>query len=84
MVTKFVEEEGIEEVIIKNIVIMLLLYTDDVVLFVKFNLEDVQKLMRALQMFYKYTKMSVNSSKMIIVLMKSQNKEKACIVYNNK
>ena len=71
MVTKFVEEEGIEEVIIKNIVIMLLLYTDDVVLFVKFNLEDVQKLMRALQMFYKYTKMSVNSSKASIMLVKS-------------
>ena len=33
MIFKFSKEEGIEEVIIKNLVIMLLLYADDVVLF---------------------------------------------------
>ena len=30
MVVKFVKEEGVEEVVIGNVVIMLLLYVDDV------------------------------------------------------
>ena len=33
MVLEFVKEKGIEEVVIKNVVIMLLLYADDVVLY---------------------------------------------------
>ena len=48
MVTKFVKEEGIKEVIIWNVVIMLLLYTDDVIFFA-ITLVDAQKFMRALK-----------------------------------
>ena len=40
-------DEGIKEVITENVVIMLLLYTDDVVLFAK-TLGDAQKIMKAL------------------------------------
>ena len=46
MAAKFANEEIIEEVVIKNIIIMLLLYADDVMNFAN-TLEDAQKLMRA-------------------------------------
>ena len=48
-------EEGIEEVVIKNVVIMLLLYEDDVVLFANTSW-DAQKLMRALEEFCTHMK----------------------------
>ena len=44
MVTKFVKEKCVEEVAIENVVIMLLLYADDVVLLAN-TLGDAQKLM---------------------------------------
>ena len=47
MVAKFVKKEGIEEVVIRNVVIMLLLYAD--VLFFANTLGDAQKLMKALE-----------------------------------
>ena len=47
MVTKFVKEECVEEVVIGNVVIMLLLYADDVVLFAN-TLGDAQKLVKVL------------------------------------
>ena len=51
MVTKFVKEECVEEVPIGNVVIMLLLYADDVLL--ANALGDAQKLMKALEVFRK-------------------------------
>ena len=47
---EIVKQEGIEEVVIGNVIIMFLLYIDDVVLFAN-TLGDVQKLMRALEEF---------------------------------
>ena len=55
MVAKFVKEEGVEEVVIGNVVIMLLLYADDVVLLAN-TLGDAQKLMKALEFFCMHTK----------------------------
>ena len=47
MVAKFIKKEGVEKVVIGNVVIMFLLYVNDVMLFAK-NLGDVQKLIRTL------------------------------------
>ena len=58
IVTKFVKEEGTEDVTIGNVIIMLLLYVDDVVLLPN-TLEDAQKLMRTLEMLCKDAKMGV-------------------------
>ena len=63
MVANFVTEKGIEEVPIGNVVITLSLYVDDEVLFAN-TLENAQKLMRALEEYFMYTKLSVKSSKM--------------------
>ena len=62
MVAEFVKEECVEEVAIGNVVIMLLLYENNVVLFANI-LGDAQKLMKALEIFCMHTKLSVNSSK---------------------
>jgi hypothetical protein len=69
MITKFVKDEGIEYKI------KLLFYANDIVLFAN-NLEDAQKLMKILKRFCIHNKVSVNSSKTKIMLVKSQNKEK--------
>ena len=79
MVTKFVKEEHIKQVIIGIVIIMLLLHTDDVVVFVN-TFEDAQKL---LEVFGKHVKMGVKGSKRKIILVKSQNNEKPFIIYNN-
>ena len=71
MIANFVKE-GIEEVVIGNVVIMLLLYTYDVVFFAN-TLGDAQKLMKALEKICTHTKLSVNNSKEIM-LVKSQKK----------
>ena len=47
------------------------------------TLGDAQNLMRALEDFCIYTKLNANSSKMKIVLVKIQNKDKPYIMYNN-
>ena len=39
--------------------------------------------MRALEQFCTHTKLSVNSSKSEIMLMKRQNKDNSCIMYND-
>ena len=69
MATKFVKEECVEEVGFGNAMIMHLLYADDVVLFAN-TLGDAQKLMKALEIFCMHTKLSVNSSKTKIMLVK--------------
>ena len=56
MVQEYVEQEGIEKVGIGNMVMMLLLYTDDVVLLahtilLAHTLEDAQKRMMVLEAF---------------------------------
>ena len=61
---------------------MFLLYADNVVLFAN-TLGDAQKLMKALEKFCMHTKLSVNSSKTKIMLVKSQKRDKPCIMYNN-
>ena len=70
MVARFVKE-GVEEVAIGNVVVMLLLYADDVVFFASTS-GDAQKLMKASEKYCMHTKLSVNSSK-----IKSQKKDKA-------
>ena len=50
---------------------MLLLYVDNVLLFVN-TLGDAQKLIRELEEFHMHTKLSVNSSKTKDILVKSQ------------
>ncbi|MCO5550705.1 hypothetical protein L7F22_004195 [Adiantum nelumboides] len=81
MVLEFMQQEGIEEVMIGNAVIMLLLYADDVVLLAH-SLEDAQKLMIALENFCLHSGLIVNGSKTKVMLVKTLNKEKPCIVYN--
>ena len=61
---------------------MLLLYADDVVCFAN-TLGDAQKLMKGLENNSRHTKLSVNSSKTKIMLVKSKKKDKPCIMYNN-
>ena len=73
MIAKFVKEEGVEEVAIGNVAIMLLLYVDDAV-FSANTLGDAQKLTKALENFCIHTKLSVNSSKTNIMFLKSQKK----------
>jgi hypothetical protein len=53
-----------------DVEVMNLLYVDDVVLFAN-TLEDVQKLMKILERFCMHSKLSVNSSKTEIMLVKS-------------
>ena len=73
MVAKFVKEEGVDKVVIGNVVIMLLLYADDVVLFAH-TIGDAQKLLKALENIFMHTKSSINGSKTKIMLVKSQEK----------
>ena len=72
MFAKFVKE-GVKEVASGNVVIMLLLYANDVVLFSNI-VGDAQKLMNVLEKNYMHTKLSVNNSKTKIMLVKSQKK----------
>ncbi|MCO5590830.1 hypothetical protein L7F22_044805 [Adiantum nelumboides] len=81
MVLEFMQQEGIEEVMIENAMVMLLLYADDVVLLAH-SLEDAQKLMIALKNFCLHSGLIVNGSKTKVMLVKTLNKEKPCIVYN--
>ena len=82
MFAKFVKEEGIQEVAIMNVVIMFY-YTQDIMVFFSNTLEDAQKVTRALDEFHWYTKFNVNDFKTNIMLVKSQIKDKPCIMYNN-
>ncbi|MCO5609736.1 hypothetical protein L7F22_063968 [Adiantum nelumboides] len=77
IVLEFMQQEGIEEVMIGIAVIILLLYADDVMLLAH-SLEDAQKRMIALENFCLHSGLIVNGSK----LVKTLNKEKPCIVYN--
>ena len=70
MVAKFVKEDCVEEVAIGNVVIMRLLYADEVVLFGN-TLGDVEKFMKALGKLCMHTKLSGNNSKTKIMLVKS-------------
>ena len=67
MIVKFVKEENIEEVVIGNVVIMILLYADDAIFFANI-IGDAQILMSALEEFFMYIKLRVNSSKKILRL----------------
>ena len=69
MVLDFMQEEGIEEVMIRNAVVKLLLYADDVVLLAH-KLEDAQKLMVVLENFCLHSGLIVNSSKTKVILVK--------------
>ena len=80
MFAKFVKEEGIQEVAIMNVVIMFY-YTQDIMVFFSNTLEDAQKVTRALDEFHWYTKFNVNDFKTNIMLVKSQIKDKPCIMY---
>ncbi|MCO5588640.1 hypothetical protein L7F22_042597 [Adiantum nelumboides] len=76
MILEFMQQEGIEEVMIPNSVIVLLLYADDVVLLAH-SLADAQKLMIALENFCLHS-----GSKTKVMLEKTLNEEKPCTVHN--
>ena len=65
MVDKFIKEEGVKEISIGTIVITLLLYVNDVVVYANNRvlcantLGDAQKIMKALENFRMHTKLSV-------------------------
>ena len=61
---------------------MLLLYVDDVILLANAS-GDAQKLMRTLKECFMATKLSVDSSKTYIMLVKSHDKDNPCIMYTN-
>ena len=82
MVAKFVKDECVEEVAIRNVVIMLLLYANDVILFA-ITLGYAQKLMKALEKISMHSKLRVNSSKTKVMIVKSHKNDKSCIMYNN-
>ena len=52
-------------------------------MFLANTLGDAQKLMKALEKNCMHTKLSVNSSKTKIMLVKSKKRDKSCIMYNN-
>ena len=58
MVANFVKEEGVEEVAIGNVIIMLLLYAHDVMLFAN-TLGDAQKLMTTLEILCMHMKVLI-------------------------
>ena len=62
MITKFVKDKGVEEVPIRNVVIMLWFYVDDEVFFAN-TLENAQKLMRAFEEYFMYTKLGAKALK---------------------
>ena len=73
MVTKFAQEECVEEVVIRDVVITLLLYADDVVFFAN-TLGNAQKLMKSLEKICVHRKLCVNSSKTKIMLVKNKKR----------
>ena len=78
--SKFVKEQDIEEISMRNVVIML---------FVVRNWHVFDKFLRRWANAYESianftcTRLSVNNSKIKIMLVKCQNKNKAWIMYNN-
>ena len=56
------QEEGIKEILIGNVIIMLLLYADDVVLLAH-EVEDAQRLVQVLENFCMHSGLSVNATK---------------------
>ena len=81
MIREATSQEGIHEVTIGNAVIMLLLYADDVVLMAHTE-EEAQKLMNTLEKFCMHSGLTVNGSKTKVMLVKTHNKEKPCILYD--
>ena len=61
---------------------MLLLYAENVVLLAH-TLEDAKKLMMVLENFCLHSGLIVNESKTKVMLVKTNHKEKPCIIYNN-
>ena len=82
MVLDSMQDEGIKKVLIGNVVIMLLLYADDVVLLAH-EVKDAQRLMQVLEKFCMHSGLSVNVTKTKVMLVKTRDKENPCIVYNN-
>ena len=68
MVLDSMQEEGIEEVLIGSVVIMLLLYADDVVLLAH-EVEDAQRLMQVLKNFCMHSGLLVNVFKTKVMLV---------------
>ena len=60
IVAKLVKEDGLQEVVIGNIIIMLLLYANDVVFFAN-TLGGVQKLIRKFEEFCMHIKQLYNN-----------------------
>ena len=71
MVSKFLKDKGMKELVIENVVMIFLLYVDGVVL-LQILLGDVEKHLRALEEFCMHTKLIVNIS--IICFFNSRNK----------
>ena len=69
MVLESMQEECIKEVLIGNLVILLLLYADEVVLLAH-EVEDAQRLMQVLEIFCMHNGLSVNITKTKVMLCK--------------
>ena len=81
MVHGHANKEGITNVLIKNVVLLLLLSADDVVLFTH-SIEDAQKMMEELKAFCTHSGVEVNKQKTKIMLVKRRQMEQPLIMYN--
>ena len=70
VVAELVQQEAIGELIMGHVVIILLLYRDDVLVFAN-TLGDAKKLKKELEEFCMHAKLSVNSCKTKTMLVKS-------------
>ena len=85
MFAEFVKEESIEEIGIRIVVIMLLLYiaNDALVLIAKIFMGRCTKAYEGINKILLASKLTINSSKTMIMLLNNLNKYKSCIMYNN-
>ena len=80
VIAKFIKVKEIQNVIIRNVIIMLMLYTNNVVLFCKyFRIYTTTN--EGIEMFYIHIKASVISFRTNTILEKSKNEEKPCLPY---
>ena len=77
------EEEGCIGTILASIVIIFLLYVDDIV-FMETRLSDLNKKLRILKYFFSNMGMTVNTDKTKIMIIKSKKDTYANFIYDNR
>ena len=78
----FLEEEGFATTFFARIVIILLLYVDDIVLLARCP-SDLNKKIRLLKVFFSTMGMIVNTDKIKVMIIKSRKDTYANFVYDN-